>query len=213
MRLGTHQGGPMTFDGTKVAAAQPLTPAVLAPPGQIGQPSEADAFRTEVWVAVRDRYEAEYEDLIDGWSKLDGKAHGATTMAGIFLAAVFAASRGEAVPTHPLDRAFLAGSIVLLVGAVVAASRSLRVRVTNSGPSGLDMERAAEALAARSGTDADLAGLRVRFLRTQVNAWSRCTGSMRAINHDKANMLRIAQRMIFAGAALALLVTLRMLAG
>ena len=166
----------------------------------------------EIWCAVRDRFEAEYKDLIDVWGKLDGKAQGAVTIAGIFLAAVFAAARGEAVPESLVDRGLLGGSIVLLVLAVVAATLSQRVRVTNSGPSGRDMERAAVALEMRGGSRSDLAALRVRFLRTQVKAWCLCTESLRAINHAKGRALRMAQRLIFAGVILALLVTLRTLA-
>jgi hypothetical protein len=174
-------------------------------------PAEVQDFRTEVWTVARDRYQDEYKELTDLWSKLDGKAQGAVTIAGIFLAALFAATRGEAIPASSTDRYLLAVAIVLLVGSVVAAGFSLHVRRTGAGPSGLDLERAAGDLVDHGTSAASVAELRIRFLRTQVNAWSRCIGDFREENRRKARSLRWSQGLVIAGAAVAVLVTLHLL--
>ena len=178
----------------------------------MSDPTDIAKLKTEIWEDARNSYRDEYKDLAETWSKLDQKAQGIVTIAGIFLAAVFAASRGDAVPSSSWDRISLAGSIILLVASVFASGIALRVRRTVGGPDASQMERAAEDMDEASSSYGDLDDLRVRFLRTQINAWRRCTSDLRANNESKARSVRTAQFLLFVGVIFALGVTLHILA-
>ena len=166
------------------------------------------AFRSERWTVVLTTCQDEYKDLLDAWGKLDGKAQGSATIAGVFLAAVFAAARGNGVPASERERALLGIAILLLVAAVVCAGAALRVQAAASGPSGNEMERVAIALDAGCDAACDVEAMRIRFLRTQINRWSASTAAFRDLNAGKGRWVRRAQLLLFAGIASALVVTL-----
>lgn len=173
---------------------------------------ELRAFRTERWTVALRTYQEEFRDLLDAWGKLDGKAQGTVTIAGVFLAAVFAAARGDAIPTSHGDRALLGLSILLLVAAVICAGLALRVQAAASGPSGQEIERAAADLDAATSEASDVDAMRIRFLRTQIKCWRESTILFRALNIRKSWYVRGAQLLLFGGIAGALIVTLYLLA-
>ena len=84
---------------------------------------------------ILDAYQNEYKDLSDTWRSLDTKAQGGITVAGIFLAAVFAYI--EKVTLTSFDRVFLVFAIALLVFTVFLAVKSLMIREVPSPPLGL----------------------------------------------------------------------------
>lgn len=84
---------------------------------------------------ILDAYHNEYKDLSDTWRSMETKAQGGITVAGIFLAAVFAYI--EKVTLTRFDRMLLIFAIALLVFTVFLAVRSLMVREVPSPPMGL----------------------------------------------------------------------------
>jgi hypothetical protein len=170
------------------------------------------AFRSERWTIVLKTCQDEYKDLLDAWGKLDGKAQGSATISGVFLAAVFAAARGNAIPASAYARGLIAFAIILLVAAVVCAGTALRVQAAASGPSGEQMETVTLDLDDICDANCDVEAMRIRFLRSQINSWRKSTASFREANRRKSDWVRRAQRLLFAGIGCALVVTLYLLA-
>ncbi len=172
---------------------------------------EAAALDLDLWKETLDGYRDEYKALAETWSKLDAKAQGTATIAGIFLAAVFAASRSGSIPGSALERGLLGASIVFLVASVVFAGIALRVQTVQGGPPGSEVERGADGARKllNRGDPAD--ETRRRFLASQIAVWRTCTSDLRRHASRKAESLRWSQRLVFVGASLALAVTIHIL--
>ena len=94
-------------------------------------PEEKRALRK----TILDAYYNEYKDLSDTWRSMETKAQGGITVAGIFLAAVFAYI--EKVTLTRFDKVLLIIAIALLVFTVFLAVKSLMVHEVPSPPLGL----------------------------------------------------------------------------
>ncbi len=62
----------------------------------------------------------DFDELEDTWQRVDAKAQGAATIAGVFLAAVLAFVR-ELDALNYFNKWLLTGGIVLLVASIAAA--------------------------------------------------------------------------------------------
>jgi hypothetical protein len=170
-----------------------------------------EALKKELYGAALDAYRSDYAGLADQWVRLETKAQATITVAGIFLAAVFASARGDAAPALLLDRWLLGVSIVLLVLSVAGAGLALRVQTVHAGPPGDEIERFARLAIASAGPRSP-DELRVGFLVEQSKTWAACTRELRKKNGDKAELVRGAQGLLVLGIGLALVVTSRSLA-
>lgn len=80
--------------------------------------------------AAVDVHRDEAKDLADTWKHLDGKAQSVNTVAGVFLAALFAWSKGDKL--SPCDKIFYVAALVSLLAAVVTAILAMRVKTVST---------------------------------------------------------------------------------
>jgi hypothetical protein len=138
---------------------------------------------------------------------MDGKAQGTITIAGVFLAAVFATVRAVAEGVATLDKVLIALAVLLLGISVVFAGLALRVRAIPAGPPGDEVQRAIEDIVDARADEQD--ECRIQFLRSQIIAWAECARTLVHANAAKARHVKWAQGLLFVGIACALVVALR----
>ena len=100
-----------------------------------------DETRAAAIDAIVAAYEREMGQLEDTWKALETKAQGTITVGGVFIG--FALSFAKELPgTHVLVvRAALTLTLILLVLAVIMASRALRISRVAAGPGGSFIEQ------------------------------------------------------------------------
>ncbi len=100
-----------------------------------GAPKSPTTLRDELRELLLSALAEQYKESTETWKALETKSQGTITVAGIFLAAVFAFAR-EAASIDPLPRILIGITTVLLVASVAVALLSLEVRPVAPPPLG-----------------------------------------------------------------------------
>lgn len=157
-------------------------------------------------------YREEYRDLSETWRSLDTKAQGLGAIAGIFLAALFAWARELPVTLGRCEHWLVVGSILLLVGTILAVVLALRVRRVAAPPLGEETAQMVTDILRKQSAD-ELGERLAAFYHDQITAWKDTNRDMRQHADSKASRIGFAQAtVLLAGvfaAVLSILATLR----
>jgi hypothetical protein len=130
----------------------------------------ATEIRNSLREKVIESFFDEYKELAATGRDLDGKAQGTVTIAGIFIAAIFAYLRDLGTTTSDQEKVFLTIAVVCLIVSVVLSILALRIRKVAFLPLG---EFTATFLRDLHSVDdeAEVVERSSRFFDDQVAAW------------------------------------------
>lgn len=148
-----------------------------------------------------DAYCAEHERLIDNWKGLETKAQGAVTIAGIFIAGVFAFIRDlKSLNMDGARRGLLMAAVTLLVFSVILSILVLSLRTVLVPPTGVEVNRMVTDVCGIKDFGADdvalLAQLKLRVIRERVKLWHKTVASVEQSMRWKVIYLRGAQGLL-----------------
>lgn len=145
-----------------------------------------------------------YKDLSTQWSSLDTKAQGAGTVAGIFLAGIFAFVRDISVGSPYLERLAISVAVALLVASIVCAIWAVMVREADEVSSHQFSEAVEELYALEDGASDE----RIRdFYRDQIGVWEEAVTDVKRVVDKKALLLKVAQGLLLVAVTGAAIVT------
>ncbi len=156
-----------------------------------------------------DRAKHEYAELSDNWKQIDSKAHQTVTIAGFFLAAVFALS---ATPTLDGADAHVKAGVVallaLLTTTVICAIMCMRVREASMPTPAVSTRNDVDLLVGNTPDlerdySAELDQLRRRYL----GDWIKANDEIESCNSSKVAWLQRSQSALMASAVISVLVT------
>jgi hypothetical protein len=140
-----------------------------------------------------DRYEEEYKELLDTWRDLERKAQATITIAGAFLAGVFAFARQSGPPVSLEVKIFLVFAITLIVIVFLFSISVFSVRERHMAPSSamtyrfvMDLLRDAEDTAEGK---KDLEERTPFFLGDMISSWQGINEELIRLNRIKAGNL------------------------
>jgi gas vesicle protein len=158
-----------------------------------------------------DSYHEEYRHLSETWRSLDTKAQGLGALAGIFLAAVFASAREPRSGFGSCERVLVVATILLLVGAIIAAVFALRVRSLAAPPLGEETAQMVADILHKAKAD-ELEERVAAFYNDQMKAWNDTNKQMRQHALSKAARIKWAETtLVLAGVLVAALSMFRTL--
>jgi hypothetical protein len=137
----------------------------------------------------------EYNDLNETWRHLDAKAQATATIAGIFIAGVFAFLTRQGVPVAALQRAILFAGIVFLAVSTLLALLAMRIREISRPPIGSVLSDLVSDLFAEGNLET-LADRIPRFLGDQSSLWTFTNEEAYRQNSCKARLIFWAQLML-----------------
>ena len=148
---------------------------------------------------ILETYRKESEQLASAFRDLDGKAQGAATLAGGFLAASLAfLNRQENLRSLPI-RGILIIGILGLVGAIIFSIMALRIRALISSPSGEDVRKLLLKIAAES--DEQIRTERLKYFYGDASdLWREFVEDRRRVNREKAGHIWSAQKSLLVTA-------------
>jgi len=147
-----------------------------------------------------DSYRDEYRDLSETWRNLDTKAQGLGAIAGIVIAAVFAWVRDLPASFNSYERIVVLVTLMLLVGAVIAAVLALQVRKVAAPPLG-DMTAEMVHDLMEKGEATEHEQRLANFSNDQAETWRQTNNDMRQHCERKANWLSVGQIALLLAAA------------
>lgn len=174
--------------GAGDAGKSGLEPAVLM--------SESDDLRKTLRDQLLGDLRTEYANVLETWKLLEGKAQTTMTVAGIFLAAVFAFAR-DLTNITPRQQVLIGTAVGLLVFAVCLGLMVLRIKTVRTPPLGtFTSSRVTDVLAKN---DSELPQYFRAFLAEQVSEWTNAIVVARRTNDDKATWLWRSQLCLVVG--------------
>ena len=166
--------------------------------------------RTELLKAVLEGYQEEHKDLVETWKTVESKAQGTVAVAGVFLAACFAWAREADQIKDEWQLVGLVVAVILLVGSVVAALASLKIKDLPRGILGDGLSKLVIDFLSLS--DANELGEREEVLyRDSIRLWSENNQSMRSTINRKATCLARSQLLAVSAAVVVACVTCKAL--
>jgi hypothetical protein len=152
-------------------------------------------------------YRDEYRDLSEIWRNLDAKAQGLSAIAGVFLAAVLAWSRALPAEFGKHERFLIAGTIVLLFVAIVAAVCALQLRKVKKAPFGDETAGMVRDILPTMSPE-DFSSRASNFYNDQMTAWKDTNRDIREKIQSKTSWLTFAQYTLLLTAFLAAVVAM-----
>lgn len=145
-----------------------------------------------------------YRDLSTQWSGLDTKAQGAGTVAGIFLAGIFAFVRDVSVESPCLERLAISLAVAFLVASIVCAIWAVVVREADEVSSHQFSEAVEELYTLEDGASDE----RIRdFYRDQIGVWEEAIIDVKRVVDRKGLLLKVAQGLLLVAVIGAAVVT------
>jgi hypothetical protein len=169
-------------------------------------PKSAAALRKaleDLWLSALSE---QYKESSETWKALETKAQGAITVAGIFLAAVFAFAR-EAASLDLLPRILVMISAGLLVGSVAIALLSLEVRPLAPPPLGNFVDPGVQDLLKLADDKLSEATLSA-FVSDRATEWRKSNSSLAEENRKKAKQVWLSQILLGTAAVPVAVVTI-----
>ena len=135
-----------------------------------------------------ERYEGEYEELLENWRDLERKAQLTITIASAFLAGIFAFVRaGSSI--NPDVKIFLILAIILLLPTLLCALFVFSIKERYIAPSGDTVREFAIELINHATTEPDLEERVPDFLNEVIRQWEEVNENLLQLNSEKAAML------------------------
>ena len=174
--------------------------------GKAKKDPAARAFEMELLEHANTSYEKQYDDLLDAWKGLEGKAQNVTTVSGIFLAASFAWARDIPHSFGIWQRDILTFLLALLVISVVLALIGLRIRSVPRAPhSGGIQNMVKDMLELTHAAGRDI--LKKNFSYDQMRLWKETVDGLETANERKASYILTAQLTLVTAAVVSALLT------
>lgn len=172
--------------------------------------TDVDTIRLKLGEQLLTSFRQEYSDAVDTWRTLEGKAQISITIAGVFLAAVFAFAR-DLKDVSLIHQILLGGSVVSLVLAVVFGLLVFRIVVLVAPPLGTFTETGVFDIIRQ--VDAEVPAYLQRFVRDQCEQWKEALQSIVGVNNKKASAVWRAQVSLIVGICLTALFTITRVVG
>lgn len=144
---------------------------------------DAYEIKEALQTAAVEAYRDEYGRFIDIWKGLDTKAQGAVTIAGIFIAAVFAFIRDiKNLNLGDKGRWVLAAAIACLVSSVVLSILALTLRKVAAPPAAEDIDQMVRDILrpepgeAGQPSEDSLKAMSLTFINEQIRLWREVMG-------------------------------------
>ena len=137
-------------------------------------------------------FQDEYKDLYDTWKAIDSKAQASATIAGVFLAAVFAIAREIPSTFQQFQRIFLAVAIFLLVITVCLCVFGMQIRKISAPPIGENLKELVNDLLPIL-TERNKNVRIYRFLRDKIDLWDISNSDLKKICLKKASWIQFGQ--------------------
>jgi hypothetical protein len=145
--------------------------------------------------SLPESYQEEFKELTANWTTLEGKAQNIVTIAGIFVAGVFAYIRETKVENQNFEKVFLIFSIFCLIGSIVWAMRALKVRKVAKSPFGKNTDNLAEGITKISNEEGFLR-FKQGLFGDLKDSWCKTRESVITANENKAENVRIANKFL-----------------
>lgn len=143
----------------------------------------------ELFNKILDRYQSEYDELLDNWRDLERKAQGAIAVSGILFAGIFGITTKSFDIIREYQIFFIVLTLLFLVGSIISAVRVLETKRVLIPPKGEDFQKHSiemlEANKSKNDEEERLVGL----LGDQCNTWKNANNDIRLKNEIKAKYL------------------------
>ena len=162
--------------------------------------SEADAtnIAANLLKELLESYRKQYEELCSDWRAIESKAQATVTIAGVFVAAIFAFLNQLTEQTILIQKVLLALSLLGLVFSVLLSVLALKVDKVLKAPLGEEKEELVMDLLALSDSDAEIKARIPRLQYDQLEGWKEANKSLFTATQKKANRVFRSQVVLVA---------------
>ena len=128
---------------------------------------------------------------------IDQKAQATATLAGVFIAAVFAVLQNTTVRSNSITLNMLIASIILFASSILSSLFAMKVRAFKAAPTGVYLAKLLKDISAAVLNGRSFTELEIGFYSEQIHKWHESTEELLRINYKKAKSAELAQWFLF----------------
>lgn len=145
-----------------------------------------------------------YSELVQNRAALDKKAEGTVSIAGIFLAAVFAFARELGEGALIVEKVMLGTVVVLLICTVVLSLLALQARKARTAPPAVIIRKHVGVVirSQASRPEDEYLAMAMSALNTLSGVWDEASKDVLVVIEKKGRLVKLAQCVLFAASVL-----------